>query len=139
MDEEIITFVKERHTLASLREGGGPRSGGRSPRYKRLLQMIGRGTDSVGEGSPLPKKRTVFGKYNLCFPNTSSTTCGGPPSPAGEGLVAAFPYLAKVRFAVLVYAADSFHHSVVPGRLSSKCNTKKCFKRRFPPQAFFRS
>ncbi len=25
------------------------------------------------------------------------------------------------------------------GRLSSKCNTKKCFKRRFPPQAFFRS
>ena len=25
------------------------------------------------------------------------------------------------------------------GKLSSKCNTKKCFKRRFPPQAFFRS
>ena len=27
----------------------------------------------------------------------------------------------------------------IHGRLSSKCNTPKCFKRRFPPQAFFRS
>ena len=36
-----------------------------------------------------------------------------------------------------------FSHSpsVAPrqGKLSSKCNTKKCLKRRFPPQAFFRS
>ena len=37
----------------------------------------------VGEGSPLPKKRTVFTKYNLCPRDTSIHKCsaGGTRSP----------------------------------------------------------
>ena len=44
----------------------------------------------------------------LCAWDTSSTTAsGGPPSPQGEGLVWAFPYIVKVWFAVIVLNGTS--------------------------------
>ena len=56
-DEVLQTgFADERCISASLREGGGPRSGGRSSRYKRFLRKNGRGTDPVGEGLAPPEK-----------------------------------------------------------------------------------
>ena len=35
------------------------------------------------------------------------------------------------------YTWDGLHGEIEVGRLSSKCNTKKCFKRRKPAQTFF--